>query len=145
VNPINKRQSRSDVLVMDTIATISSSPRMPGYSTTDQARSATPTSHSGGIAQPKGDGNSNIRTVFFEVLGACLGVATLIVAVLALRAMPKKPQHDPESPPVTDNGDISPVGAELQHLPSHGTSDQEPGIVQPAVVTMQCQETGPSQ
>jgi hypothetical protein len=100
--------------------------------------------HSGGVAQPKGDGSSIIRTVFFEILGACVGVTTLIVAVLALRAMPKKRQHDPESPPVPDNGDLPPVGAELEQLPSRGTSDQEPyGMVQPAVV-MQCQETGPS-
>jgi hypothetical protein len=112
--------------------------------TGDQARSATQTSHSGGIAQPKGDGSSNIRTVFFEILGACVGIATLIVAVLALRAMPKKRQHDPESPPITDNGDLPPVGAELEQLPSRGTSNQEPcGVVQQAVV-MQCQETGPS-
>jgi hypothetical protein len=100
--------------------------------------------HSGGVAQPKGDGSSKIRTVFFEILGACVGVATLIVAVLALRAMPKQRQHDPESLPVTDNGDTSPVGAELQHLPSHGTSDQRPGMVQPAVDT-QSQETATSE
>jgi hypothetical protein len=95
--------------------------------------------HSGGVAKPKGDGNSNIRTVFFEILGACLGVATLIVAVLALRAMPKKRQHDPESLSVTDNGDLPSVGTELEQLSSHGTSHPQPGIVQP-VVDMQCQE-----
>jgi hypothetical protein len=99
--------------------------------------------HSGGIVQPKGDGSSNIRTIFFEILGACVGVATLIVAILALRAMPKQRQHDPESLPVTEIGDIPSVGAELEQLPSHGTSNQEPSIVQPAADT-QGQETEPS-
>jgi hypothetical protein len=101
------------------------------YSTTEQARSAALMSHSGGVIKPKG-ASSNIRTIFFEILGACIGVATLVVAILALRAMPKQRQHDPESPPVTDNGDTPPVGAELEQLPSRGTSVQEPGMVPPA-------------
>jgi hypothetical protein len=116
-----------------------------GSSTDGAARSATPTRHIGGIAQPKGNGSSNIRTVFFEILGACVGVATLVVAVLALRAMPKQRQHDPESSPVTDNGDQPYVGVELPQLPSyarHGTSTSvlESGLAQPAVDT-QSQET----
>jgi hypothetical protein len=114
------------------------------HSTTDKARSAEETSsHSGGVAQPKGDGSSNIRTIFFEILGACVGVATLIVAVLALRAMPKQRRHDPESPPVTEIGDIPSVGVEFEQLPSDGASNQEPSMVQPAVDT-QGQETEPS-
>jgi hypothetical protein len=138
VSPANGRQSipaRAAPINDIVIATVNARPDSlsTGNSTTGRARSATPTSHSGGIAQPKG---SNIRTVFFEILGACVGVATLIVAILALRAMPKKRQHDPE-------GDIPPVGAELEQLPSRGTSIQEPGMAQPAVDT-QSQETDPS-
>jgi hypothetical protein len=113
------------------------------YSTAFTARSATKTNHSGGTAKPKADGSSNIRTAFFEILGACVGVATLIVAILALRAMPKQRQHDPESPPVTEIGDIPSVDVELEQFPSHGASNQEPSMVPPAV-DMQGQETEPS-
>jgi hypothetical protein len=49
--------------------------------------------------------------------------------------MPKQRQHDQESPPVTDNGDLPPVNAELEQLPSRGTSNEEPGMVQPVVDT----------
>jgi hypothetical protein len=112
------------------------------YSTACTARSATKTNHSGGTAKPKADGSSNIRTAFFEILGACVGVATLVVAILALRAMPKQRQHHAESPPVTEIGDIPSVGAELEQLPSHGTSNQGPSMVQAA--DTQGQETEPS-
>jgi PPE-repeat protein len=117
-----------------------------GNSTTDPARTANQIVGTGGITNPRGDGSSNIRTVFFEILGACIGVATLIVAILALRAMPKKHLHDSESPPVTENGNSPPVGTELEQLPSHGasTSDQEPGMVQQTVDT-QSQETESSE
>jgi hypothetical protein len=101
-------------------------------------------SHSGGVAPPKGDGSSSVRTVFFEILGACVGVATLIVAVLALRAMPKQRQRDPESPSATDNGDLPPVGTELEQLSSRGTSNPLPDMLQPAIDT-QGQETESSE
>jgi hypothetical protein len=130
----------NDGTILDAI-TRSSTSTTPDMLETD--RPARSFRHSGGVAQPKGDGSSNIRTAFFEILGACVGVATLIVAVLALRAMPKQHQHDPESPPVTNDGDVPSVGAELEQLPRHGTSNQEPDMVQPAVDT-QCHESEPS-
>jgi hypothetical protein len=49
-----------------------------------------------------------IRAIFFEIVGACIGVATLVVAVLALRKMPKQKLPSPESPPLRRNDNLAP-------------------------------------
>ena len=52
----------------------------------DKARPADPLSHNTGD-----DASSKVRTIFFEVVGACIGIATLCIAILALKRMPKRP------------------------------------------------------
>lgn len=44
------------------------------------------------------DTGSAIRTILFEVVGACIGVATMVVAILALRRMPMQRQSDQSFP-----------------------------------------------
>lgn len=78
----------------------------------DKARTADPLSHSPGIAGD--DASSKIRTIFFEIVGACIGVATLSVAVLALRRMPKQKQPDLESPPLGRDSHLPSQRAQLQ-------------------------------
>jgi hypothetical protein len=78
----------------------------------DKARTANPLSHGPGIAAD--DTSSKIRTIFFEIVGACIGVATLTVAVLALRRMPRQQQSDPESPPLGRDNHLPSQHAELQ-------------------------------
>jgi hypothetical protein len=62
-------------------------PDANGSAVTDQALSEF--SHSGALIRPE-DAGLQIRTIFFEVVGACISVATTVVAVLALRQMPKQ-------------------------------------------------------
>lgn len=61
------------------------------YSTADKARAEDPLGHRAGTTGD--DADSRIRTIFFETVGACIGLATLVVAVFALRRMPKQ-KHD---------------------------------------------------
>ena len=61
---------------------------------TDRARPANPLSHRAGD-----DASSQVRTIFFEVVGACIGIATLFIAILALIRMPKRKDSDLESLP----------------------------------------------
>jgi hypothetical protein len=86
------------VNVASSVAINTNEPDVGGYSTTDKARTADPLSHSPGIAGD--DASSKIRTIFFEIVGAFISIATLSVAVLALRRMPKKKQPDLESSPL---------------------------------------------
>ena len=53
---------------------------------TDRARPVDPLGHNAGD-----DASSKVRTIFFEVVGACIGIATLCIAILALKRMPKRP------------------------------------------------------
>lgn len=85
----------------------------------DKARTADPTSQSAGITTGD-DGNSKIRTIFFEIVGACIGVATLFVTVLAFRRMPKHTQPDPEIPPLRRSSHLASQHAELQSAQTQG-------------------------
>jgi hypothetical protein len=98
--------------VASSVAINTNEPDVGGYSTTDRARTADPLSHSAGIAGD--DASSKIRTIFFEIVGASIGIATLSVAVLALRRMPKKKQPDLESSPLGPEDHLPSQHAELQ-------------------------------
>jgi len=81
-------------------------------------------SHAGG----SDDAGSKIRTIFFEIVGACIGVATLIVAVLALRKMPKQKLPSPESPPLRRNDNLAPQ-FELDEMDTTvGKQSEEPAV-----------------
>lgn len=101
-----------------------------------KARTADPLSHR---AETTGDdADSRIRTIFFETVAACIGLATLITAVLALRRMPKQKQPDPESPPLGRNSHLPSQHAELELTQNWG-EPVEFDVVQTAV-EMQCGE-----
>jgi len=95
----------------------------------------------GGIVRLEEDASSKIQTIFFGIAGTCLGIATLVVALLTFRAMPKQRQSDPETPPLRDE-DLPPSdGVELAQLQSPVLSEQTLGLdtVQPAG-NIQCEE-----
>ena len=108
-------------------------PDAGAYPTADQARPADPLSEISGD-----DASSKVRTIFFEIVGACIGVATLFVAVLALNRMPKRKPSDPESPPLDCNHRQPP-----QHPGPWLTQNQGEPVELDAVETaveMQCEE-----
>jgi hypothetical protein len=89
----------------------------------------------GGIARLEEDAGSKIQTIFFGIAGTCIGVATLVVAILALKAMPRQRQPDLESPPPTREEDRLPSGGmELAQYPNPSVAEQifELDAVQPA-------------
>jgi hypothetical protein len=102
------------------------------HPTADKARPADPLSHNTGD-----DASSKVRTIFFEVVGACIGVATLFVAVLALRRMPMPKQPDPESLPLEQNNHLPSQQAEVARVQSQG-APVELHAVRPTV-EMQCE------
>lgn len=103
--------------------------------TADKARAVDPLSHN---SETTGDdASSKVRTIFFEVVGACIGVATLFVAVLALRRMPMPKQPDPESLPLGQNNHLPSQQAEVAQVQSQG-APVELDAVRPTV-EMQCE------
>ena len=100
---------------------------------TDRARPADPLSHNTGD-----DASSKVRAIFFEVVGACIGIATLFIAILALKRMPKRKNPDLESPPLGCNHHRG-----LQHGVAERTPNQGEPVELDAVQTaveMQCEE-----
>jgi hypothetical protein len=57
---------------------------------------------------------AKIRTILFEIVGACIGIATLIVAVLTLGRMPKQKQPGLEPPPLVSSNHLPSQHAESQ-------------------------------
>lgn len=87
----------------------------------------------GGIARPEEDPSSKIQAIFFGIAGTCIGVASLAVALLTLRAMSKQRQPDPETPPSREE-DRSNPGEMEPAQPSIHVAEQifELDTVQPA-------------
>ena len=90
----------------------------------------------GGITRPEEDASSKIQAIFFGIAGTCIGVATLIVGVLALRKMPERGRlEDSES-----------QSLECNHRPAiqHGDpASQDAPVELDAVETaveMQCEQ-----
>lgn len=88
----------------------------------------------GGIARPEEDASSKVQTSFYGIAGTCIGVAALVVGILALRRMPKRGRlEDPESLPLTA----------LQHGDPERTPNQDEPVELEAVETaveIQCEE-----
>jgi hypothetical protein len=104
------------------------------HPTSDKARPADPLGHN----MYGDDASSKVRTMFFEIVGACIGVATLFVAVLALNRMPKRKLSDPESPPLECNH-----RQPLQHPGPGRTQNQGEPVeldAEETAVEMQCEE-----
>lgn len=93
----------------------------------------------GVIARPEDDASSKIQAIFFGIAGTCIGVASLAVALLTLRAMSKQRQPDPETQPPREEDRSNPGEMELAQ-PSQYVVEQvfELDTVQPAVNT-QCE------
>lgn len=87
----------------------------------------------GGITRPEEDASSKIQAIFFGIAGTCIGVASLAVALLTLRAMSKQRQPDPETPPPREEDRSNPGEMELAQ-PSPHVAEQifELDTVQPA-------------
>ena len=99
----------------------------------------------GGVARPEEDASSKIQAIFFGIAGTCIGVASLAVALLTLRAMSKQRQPDPETPPPRERDRSNPGEMELTQHPSSIASEQtlELSIELDAVETavdVQCEE-----
>jgi hypothetical protein len=94
----------------------------------------------GGLARPEQDASSKIQAIFFGVAATCIGIATLIVTVLAFRRMPKRKQPNPESP-LLERDDHSPC----QHAELLVIQSQREPIELDAMQTaveLQCDEPG---
>ena len=87
----------------------------------------------GGIARPEEDTSSKIQAIFFGIAGTCIGVASLAIALLTLRAMTRQRQSDPETPP-PPGGEGRSGEMELAQHPSSTISEQtfELNATQPA-------------
>lgn len=85
---------------------------------------ALPSYPTGGIARPEEDTRSQIQAIFFGIAGTCIGVASLAVALLTLRAMTRQRQSDPETPPPGGEGRPTPGEMELAQHPSLTISEQ---------------------
>ena len=88
----------------------------------------------GGIARPEEDASSKIQATFFGIAGTCIGVASLAVALLTLRAMSKQRQPDVEMSTPGGEGRPTPGEMELAQHPSSTISEQtlELNTTQPA-------------
>jgi hypothetical protein len=106
---------------------------------TSRAVTAVATDHpNGGLARPEQDASSKIQAIFFRVVAICIGIGTLIVAVLAFRRMPKQKQSNLESPPLGQGSHVPSQDAEFQLTHIQG-EPIELDAVQTAV-EMQCEE-----
>ena len=99
----------------------------------------------GGIARPEEDPSSKIQAIFFGIAGTCIGVASLAVALLTLRAMSKQRQPDAEMQPAGGEGCSNPGEMELAQHPSSTVSERTLGLrteldAVETAVEMQCEE-----
>jgi hypothetical protein len=99
----------------------------------------------GGIARPEEDASSKIQAIFFGIASTCIGVASLAIALLTLRAMSKQRQPDPETQPPREEDRSDSSEMELTQHPSSTVSGRtlelstELDAVETAV-EMQCEE-----
>ena len=81
-----------------------------------------------GVTKPEEDTGSKIQAIFFGIAGTCIGVASLAVALLSLRAMSRQRQIDPEMPLSREGGRSDSGGMELAQHPSSTASEQTPEL-----------------